>query len=118
MVLAIVLIAGSRLIVLSMQYHAAQARESAQVTAARSARAIESQLQALAEVAQRQATRAAGTVGRKDAPARPQFVAADRNTFWMATDGSVLRSKDSDPTTVEGAAKDYIMQDSPEPAAD
>ena len=111
-VLAVVLVAGSRLIVLSMQHHAAQAREAAQVVAARSARAIEGQLQALAEVAQRQATRAAGALGRKDARARLQSVAADRNTFWMATDGTVLRSKDSDPMTVEGAAKEWAAADS------
>ena len=112
LVLAVLLIAGSRLIVLSMQHHATQARESAQAMAARSARAIESQLQALAAIAQRQAARAAGTVGRKDARPRPQAVATDRNTFWMAADGAVLRSKDSDPMTVEGIAKEWAVADS------
>ncbi|MGH8170664.1 MAG: putative bifunctional diguanylate cyclase/phosphodiesterase [Steroidobacteraceae bacterium] len=71
LVFATVTIAGSRLIVLSVQRRAEVARNAAQADAAHSAQAIERQIDALA---------------RRAASARPR----DSNTFEWAGDGSII----------------------------
>ncbi|MGH8301973.1 MAG: hypothetical protein ACRET5_10960, partial [Steroidobacteraceae bacterium] len=73
LVFATVAMAGSRLIVLSVQRRAEEARNAAQADAARSAHAIERQIDGLAQ-------RAASARRR------------DSNTFEWAGDGSILAS--------------------------
>ncbi|MGQ0833747.1 MAG: EAL domain-containing protein [Gammaproteobacteria bacterium] len=98
----VMLLAGSRLIALSMQQHAAQARESAQVVVGRYGRAIESQLQALARGAQRQS----------EAKAPLASVKPDRKGFWLAADGTVVKSMDSDAATVQAIVSEWASADS------
>jgi diguanylate cyclase (GGDEF)-like protein len=88
-VVAVVLISGSRLIVLSMQQHAERARESAQVEATQVAGAIERQLQTVADDASRQAERAAASHGSFDA------LAPVRNGFWMTAGATALPAKNT-----------------------
>ena len=66
-VLGVVLIAGSRLIFLSVQHHAAVARETAATVAATFVRKIEPPLQRLADLAGRQAASAAQLLSSTDA---------------------------------------------------
>lgn len=116
-VLGVVLLAGSRLIALSVQQHGAQARESAQIVVARQGRAIESQLQALADFAQRQAARAASAVGSGDARAQLQSMPPGRNAFWIAADGTVVPSRDSAPATAQAIASEWESADARQRAA-
>ncbi len=95
-VLSVVLIAGARLVELSMAHHAAQEREIAQTVVDRHGRAIEAQLQALAD----KARHPSGLPGR--------------NTFQIAGDGSVLASdtsSGSDPATRQGIATEWATVD-------
>jgi len=60
----VVLVAGYRLIVLSVQQHAQRAHQAALTQAAATAHGIELQLQSLAEAAQREAERGASMAKR------------------------------------------------------
>jgi len=91
-VLLVVLIAGTRLIALSMQQHAERAREAAGVEATRVAGGIENQLQGVTDDANRQAARAIANGDGLDAFAT---VAPVRNGFWLAADGTTLTSKNT-----------------------
>ncbi|HUA23214.1 MAG TPA: EAL domain-containing protein [Steroidobacteraceae bacterium] len=96
LVFATVAAAGSRLVFLSVQQHAEQARHAAQATAARSARAIERQLDALALRA---------TSGHAT---RPDF-----NVFEWAGDGSVRILSRSDPTVAKAVVSEWQAAASP-----
>ncbi|MHB8814769.1 MAG: putative bifunctional diguanylate cyclase/phosphodiesterase [Steroidobacteraceae bacterium] len=96
LVFATVAAAGSRLVVLSLQQHAEQARGTAQGTAARSAQAIERQIDALA---MRAASRH---------PSKPDF-----NVFEWASDGSVLALSRSDPAVAKAIVSDWQAALSP-----
>jgi diguanylate cyclase (GGDEF)-like protein len=89
-VLAVVLIAGTRLIALSMQQHAERAREAAHAEATQVAASIEAQLQGVADEASRQAARAIANPAGLDS-----FAAVDpvHNGFWMVGDGTPLPSQ-------------------------
>jgi len=75
-VLAVALIAGSRLIDLSVRHHAAAARETAATVVNTSVRKIEPLLQKLADLAERQA--AAGRAGRLGANGGQDFLDDER----------------------------------------
>ena len=90
LVFATVAAAGSRLVVLSVQQHAEQARSAAQATAARAARAIERQIEALAMAA---ASRP---------PSRP-----DLNVFEWASDGGVVSLGRSDPVVAKAIVSEW-----------
>ncbi len=96
LVFATVAAAGSRLVVLSVQQHAEQARRATQGAAARSARAIERQLDALA-------TRAAASH-----PSKPDF-----NVFEWASDGSLQTLSRSDPTVAKAIVSEWQAAASP-----
>jgi cytoskeletal protein RodZ len=92
-VLAVVLIAGSRLFYLSVQHHAAAARETAATVATASVGRIEPLLQRLADLADRQAASAAPVLSNKDASASLASVPPAANTFWMSSDDKVLGAR-------------------------
>lgn len=116
-VLAVLLVAGTRLIALSVEQHAAQARASAQAIADRHGRAIEANLRSLAQLAQRQAARAVEGLGTKGARARLRSVAPGRDAFWIADDGKVLSAARSDRATQQGLASEWISVDAQRDAA-
>src|SRR5690348_16694541 len=83
-VAVVTLAAGMRLIALSTQHHASQARESAQITAVRLGSAIEAQLQAWAERAEPPTGGVPPARGGASSAAAPQPAAG---SFWLASDG-------------------------------
>jgi len=106
LVLLVVLVAGYRLIVLSMQQHAQRAHLAASQQAASTARAIESQLQSLTEAAQREAMRAAGAPSSGHAPDLSS-IAPVHNAFWITADGTAVASHDSSATAIDGIMSEW-----------
>jgi diguanylate cyclase (GGDEF)-like protein len=106
-VLAVVLITGSRLIMLSVQQHAETAREASRAEATRAALSIESQLQVLTGLASRQAARAAAAISGDAAPQSLAEVPPIHNTFWIATDGMLVASRDSSVTIAKGIVSEW-----------
>src|SRR5579862_2771033 len=124
LVILVVLAAGGRLISLSVQEHAEQARRSAQTLGTRDARAIEAQLQSLARVAYSASSRADNLLATAtSSSAEPQDanagVSALRATaplghdvFWMAQDGTLVSSsKDSDKALARSIASEWTSAD-------
>lgn len=112
MVLAVVLLAGSRLIYLSVQHHAAVARETAATVAAGFVRKIEPQLQKLAVVAARQAISASRALSSTETPASLESLPPAANSFWMATDDKVLSSPAAEAATAGGIASEWQSAES------
>ena len=101
MVLGLLLFSGSRLITLSMQHHAAQAREAAQGVVDSYGRAIEGQLQHLARQAQRSA-----------ASAPSASPAPGRRSFRLTADGTVVNSAASDTAEIQAIRSEWAAADS------
>ena len=99
-VLVATLAAGSRLVTLSMQQHAAEARELGATVVGRYERAIESRLQDLVSDAQHPAPTRWG-----------------RKTFQLTADGTVVRSEDSDVAIVQAVMNEWASADSRSGAA-
>ena len=102
-VLAVVVAGGGRLLYLSVQHHAAVARETAASVAAQFAAQIEPRLLALANLA---AQRAAS------APAAATPAAASEHTFWMAADDTVRRAPAGDGALAGGIAAEWQSAES------
>jgi diguanylate cyclase (GGDEF)-like protein len=111
-VLAVVLIAGSRLFYLSVQHHAAAARETAATVATASVGRIEPLLQRLADLADRQAASAAQVLSNKDASASLASVPPAANTFWMSSDDKVLGARPAEAATADGIASEWQSAES------
>jgi diguanylate cyclase (GGDEF)-like protein len=111
-VLAVVLICGSRLIFLSVQHHAAVARETATARAATFARKIEPQLQKLANLAARQAALAGQGQSALGDSASIATLRPAANTFWMTTDDKVLGSRPNEAATASGIASEWESAES------
>ena len=90
-VLVVMLAVGSRLIMISVQQHAAEARASAEIVVARYGHAIESRLQDLVSNAQ-----------RGSAPLQ-----WGRKTFRLTADGAVINSEDSDAASEQAVMKEW-----------
>ncbi|MGH8260113.1 MAG: hypothetical protein ACREUG_10530 [Steroidobacteraceae bacterium] len=100
LVLATILAAGSRLIVLSARAHAAQARQTAQTLATLHAQAVERQVQALADAAERAASM---PVRARPQPSLP-------HTFTWAADGAVTGIAGTDATTARALVSDWSSE--------
>jgi diguanylate cyclase (GGDEF)-like protein len=109
-VFATVLIAGSRLIYLSVQHHVAVARETAAGIAATFAGKIEPPLQKLADLAGRQAASAAQLPANTDASASNVSLAPA--TFWMTAGDKVLRSRPAEAANASGIASEWQSAES------
>ncbi len=101
-VLAVALIAGSRLIDLSVRHHAAAARETAATVVNTSVRKIEPLLQKLADLAERQAA----------AAAQVDWVPTAAKTFWMTSDDKALGSRPAEAATANGIAGEWRSAES------
>jgi diguanylate cyclase (GGDEF)-like protein len=101
-VLVVMLAVGSRLITISVQQHAAEARASTEIVVGRYGRAIESRLQDLVTDARR--------------PASPSLQWG-RKTFRLTADGTVTDSEDSDAAIVQAVMKEWASADSHSGAA-
>lgn len=106
-VAALVVLAGARLISLSVRDHAAELRSTAQGAVSHHAQLIEVQLQTLLDRARGESRRAAGTVDHREHPAPPLTAVPGRNAFWMAGMGVVLRTGDADPAVSRALAGEW-----------
>ena len=93
-VLAVVLIAGSRLIVLSVQEHSAQAHKAAQLVADNHVQLIRAELQRLVDLA-------------KHPPARDSAALQARNVASLEADGKLLTSPNADRTLIQGIVDEW-----------
>ena len=113
-VLAVVLIAGSRLMYLSVQHHAATARATATGIVGAYVGKIEPELQKLGNLASRQAAVAAlalaDTNSLDSVPLAP-------NTLWMTTQDKVLKSRPAEANIAAGIASEWGSAESARPAA-
>src|SRR5207248_11549101 len=108
-VAAVVLLAGARLITLSLRDHALQMRTAAQSAVMREARLIEAQLQALYD---RTLAEAHGAAGAPPAGADPRPRATPgpgRGAFWISTTGTVLPAGDADAGVSRALAQEWAM---------
>jgi diguanylate cyclase (GGDEF)-like protein len=103
LVLAVVLLGGARLIVLSLQQHAATARDTVAALATQLAASIEGQLQGLAGLAARQAARV-DTNGDGAALTTAQPV---RNGFFVSAAGAALPSKGTAATMASSIVSEW-----------
>ncbi|MDP9083609.1 MAG: bifunctional diguanylate cyclase/phosphodiesterase [Pseudomonadota bacterium] len=108
-VLALVLVAGSRLIYLSVQHHAAVAREKAVIVAEAFVKKIEPPLQKLAALAAQQAAQAPPSAEASGALESPPSAA---NTFWMTADDKVLSSRPQEAAAASGIASEWQSAES------
>jgi diguanylate cyclase (GGDEF)-like protein len=109
LVAAVVLLAGARLITLSMRDHAAQMRTAAQSRVASEARVIEGELQALADRTRDQArgvprARAQGTHSAQASGAGP-----GPGAFWMTAGGTVVSGGDADTAASRALANEWAV---------
>jgi diguanylate cyclase (GGDEF)-like protein len=114
-VLAVVLVAGSRLIYLSVQHHAAAAKVTASAIAAAYVRKIEPELQKLGNLASHQ-----GALGSKALASTDGFTSLDSvrlvsNTFWMTTDDKLLSSRPTEAAIATGIAGEWESAESARP---
>ncbi|MDE2250182.1 MAG: bifunctional diguanylate cyclase/phosphodiesterase [Gammaproteobacteria bacterium] len=107
-VAAVVLLAGARLLALSMQQRAAGLRVAAQDMVAGHARLIEIEMQKLVTAARAESRRVASVAAANGVPL--VSVAPHRNSFWMTDAGLVLRTGDSDPSVSRTLAGDWTRR--------
>jgi diguanylate cyclase (GGDEF)-like protein len=107
-VAAVVIIAGARLITLSVRSHAADLRSAAQGTVSRQAHGIEVELQALLDRARDEARRAAGTGNHGGSRVLPFTAVPSPDAFWVAGTGVLLRSGDADPAVSGALASEWL----------
>ncbi|HEV7447425.1 MAG TPA: bifunctional diguanylate cyclase/phosphodiesterase, partial [Steroidobacteraceae bacterium] len=106
-VLAVVLIAGSRLMYLSVQHHAAAARAAASTVAAGYVSKIEPDFQKLGNFASRQAAAAAKALADTSTFTSLESVPLARNTFWMTAEDRVLASRPTEAASASGIASEW-----------
>jgi diguanylate cyclase (GGDEF)-like protein len=106
-VLAVVLIAGSRLMYLSVQHHAAAARAAASTVAAGYVSKIEPDFQKLGNFASRQAAAAAKALADTSTFTSLESVPLARNTFWMTAEDRVLASRPTEAANASGIASEW-----------
>jgi diguanylate cyclase (GGDEF)-like protein len=116
-VAAVVVLAGARLITLSLRDHAADLRSAAQSAVSQHAHGIEVELQALLDRARDESRRAAGTVDDRRLSAPPLTAVPARNAFWMAGTGTLLRTGDVDPAISRALASEWVAARASAPAA-
>ena len=104
---AVVLLAGARLMTLSARDHAAELRRAAQDVVTHHAHLIEVQLQGLLERAREESRRAAAAGDRRE-PTRVAAASPGRHAFWMAPDGTLLRTGDADPSISRALAGEWL----------
>lgn len=115
-VFVVVLLSGSRLIYLSVQHHAAVARDKAATVAAGFAGKLEPPLQRLANLAGRQAATATEALSNSHPFSALGPVAPAKNTFWMTADDRVLGARTEEAATTSGIASEWQSAESPRAA--
>jgi diguanylate cyclase (GGDEF)-like protein len=114
-VLVVVSLAGSRLIYLSVQHHAAAARATAATVAESFARKIEPRLQSLADLAVREAASGAPispSAPNKEASGALESPPPGAGTFWMTAEDRLLGSQSPVTATAAGIAGEWQSAES------
>ena len=114
-VLAVVLIAGSRLMYLSVQHHATATRTAASTILAGYVGKIEPELQKLGNLAARQAVVAGTAVADTNTFTSLDSVPLASSTFWMTSDDRVLASRPTDANAASGIASEWESAESVRP---
>lgn len=112
-VLVVVLIAGSRLVYLSVQHHAAAARAAATTVVTGYVGKIAPDFQKLGRTAMRQAAMASRSLTNTNSSL--EYVQQVRGTFWMSRDDKVLASLPPDATIATGIAGEWASAESARP---
>jgi diguanylate cyclase (GGDEF)-like protein len=110
-VAAVVVLAGARLITLSVHERAAQMRTAAQNAVLRHAQLIEAQLQALTDRAHAEARRASNILGDGARPGPPGSAIPGHDAFWMTATGKLLRASDADLAVARELASGWASAD-------
>lgn len=114
-VLAVVLIAGSRLMYLSVQHHATAARAEANSILAGYVNKIDPQLQKLGVLASKQAALASKAVADTNTFTSLDSVPLVANTFWMTNEDRVLSALPREASAAGGIASEWDTADSSRP---
>jgi diguanylate cyclase (GGDEF)-like protein len=114
-VLAVVLIAGSRLMYLSVQHHATLARATASTALAGYVGKIEPELQKLGALASRQAAAAGKAVSDTSEFTSLESVPLVNTTFWMTADDRVLSAQTAEAANASGIASEWESAESARP---
>jgi diguanylate cyclase (GGDEF)-like protein len=114
-VLAVVLIAGSRLMYLSVQHHATAARAKAGTVVAGYVGKMEPEFQRLANLASRQAAAAGKALADTNTFTSLESVPLAGNTFWMTADDRVLASRPTEAVNANGIASEWESAESARP---
>jgi len=114
-VLFVVLIAGSRLMYLSVQHHATAARSAASTIAAAYVSKIEPEFQKLGSLASRQAAAAAKALGDTNTFTSLDSVPLASNSLWMTAEDRVLAARPADAATASGIASEWESAESARP---
>ncbi|MBS0418874.1 MAG: bifunctional diguanylate cyclase/phosphodiesterase [Proteobacteria bacterium] len=114
-VLAVVLIAGSRLMYLSVQHHAATARAEATKILGAYASKIDPELQKLGVLAFRQAAAAGKALANTNTFTSLDSVPLQSNTFWMTNEDRVSSSLPADANAAAGIASEWDSAESARP---
>jgi len=114
-VLAVVLIAGSRLMYLSVQHHATAARAEASSILTGYVNKIDPQLQKLGVLATKQAALASKAVADTNTFTSLDSVPLVANTFWMTNEDRVLSALPKEANAAGGIASEWDTADSSRP---
>ena len=114
-VLAVVLIAGSRLMYLSVQHHATAARAEASSILTGYVNKIDPQLQKLGVLASKQAALASKAVADTNTFTSLDSVPLVANTFWMTNEDRVLSALPREANAAGGIASEWDTADSSRP---
>ena len=110
-VLAVVLLGGSRLLYLSVQHHSEVARATAANVGLSYARKIEPELQRLADLSVAQARAAAQSLAA-DEQVDLNLIPLKNNTFWMSAEDRVLGARQTQMTAATGIASEWQSAES------
>jgi diguanylate cyclase (GGDEF)-like protein len=107
-----VVLAGARLITLSVRDRAEQMRVAAHDVTVRHARSIEAELRALAERTQREAQRAAAAMGgQRTAAALAASLTPAPGTLWITSERTLLRAAPAEAATATAIASEAPRAD-------
>jgi diguanylate cyclase (GGDEF)-like protein len=114
-VLAVVLIAGSRLMYLSVQHHATAARAEATTVLTGYVNKIDPALQKLGTLATKQAAAASKALANTNTFTSLDSVPLVANTFWMTTEDRVLGALPKEANAASGIASEWDTAESSRP---
>jgi len=114
-VLGVVLIAGSRLIYLSVQHHAGAAKLTAEGIVTAYVHNIDPEMQKLGDLATRQAGSAIEALSTTDQRASLGSLPLATNTFWMTNDDKVASSDPAEANNASGIASEWQSAESARP---